>query len=240
VMGTHSLWQRTLLLFHVKSSATLDEAEDPREVMDYAFNQQMEVARRVRRGLVEVSTARRQLEMQAARQRTRVPQLEAQAAQALDAGREDLAARALERKHHALAEIEALEKRVEEVRAEEDAMRTAEGRLATRLDAFRARRTMVSARYAAASAQTQARDALFGLTDELGQLDLAVVRAEEKTDRLQAQASAIEMMVDLASGSPLGTGGDDLDAELRAATVSKAAQAELDALKAQRTTKSTK
>jgi phage shock protein A len=233
-MGSRSLWQRTLLLLHMRSSAVLDEAEDPREVMDYAYNQQMEVARRVRGGLVEVATARRQLELQLERQRARVPQLEAQAARALDAEREDLATRALERKHHALAEIEALERRVEEVRAEEAGLRAAEQRLGTRLDGFRARRTIVSARYAAASAQTQAREALFGLSDELAQLDLAVVRAEEKTDRLQARAAAIEVMVDEASGSPLGTGGDDLESELRSVTVARAAQDELAALKAKK------
>lgn len=235
-----SLWQRALLLLHIRTSAVLDDAEDPREVMDYAYSQQLELARRVRRGLVEVSTARRQLEQQLERQRARIPQLEDQARQALDAGREDLAQRALERKHTLLAEMEGVERQVKDLAAEEQQMRQAEQRLGARVDAFRTRRTVVSARYAAASAQAQAKEALFGLSDELTQLDLAVIRAEEKTDFLQARVSAIdvaaEMLVPETPGSfgLAGAADDALEGELRAVTTSRAVQAELEGLKAAR------
>jgi phage shock protein A len=230
-MVSRSLWQRTLLLFNVRASAALDEAEDPREVLDYAYNQQLEHSRRVRRGLVEVATARRQLELQLEKQRARIPELEAQARQAVDTGREDLARRALERKHYALAEIQALERRIKEVAEEEARLRTAEHALATRVDAFRARRTIVTARYAAASAQAQAQETLYGLADEAAQLDLAVIRAEEKTDHLAARASAIDVTVEALGAGPVGVEGDALDAELRAASIAKAVEDELNALK---------
>ena len=232
-MSTHSLWQRALLLFNVRTSAALDELEDPREVMEYAYTQQLEHSRRIRRGLVEVATARRQLEMQMEKQRTRIPQLEAQAKQALDTGREDLARRALERKHYALAEIDALERRAREVSQDETRLRAAEQKLATRVDAFRARRTIVGARYAAASAQAQAQETLFGLADEAVQLDVAVIRAEDKADRLSARVSAIDVTVETIGEGPLGMEGDALDAELRAASVGKAVDDELNALKSQ-------
>ena len=231
---TRSLWSRALLLLNVRTSAALDEAEDPREVMDYAYNQQLELARRVRSGLVEVATARRQLELQMERQRERIPQIEAQARQALDAGREDLARRALERKHQTLAEIEVLERRAGEVRAEEEQLRLAQQRLRARVDAFRARRNMVTARQAAYGAHAQAKEALFGLSDELTQLDLAVIRAEEKTERLQAQATALEVVVEeigMEGAGLAGAGGDALEQELRAVSVEKAVAAELDELK---------
>jgi phage shock protein A len=234
MMG-RSLWQRTLLLFNVRASAALDEAEDPREVMDYAYNQQLEHARHVRRGLVEVATARRQLETQLERQRARIPELESQARRALDTGREDLARRALERKHFALAEIGALERRAAEIAADEDRLRTAEQRLATRVDAFRARRTIVTARFAAASAQANAQDTLLGLADDAGQLDLAVIRAEERTDRLQARVSAVDIAVDTFGAGPVGLEGDSLDAELRAASIARSVDDELAALRAEPT-----
>ena len=232
-MSTHSIWQRALLLFNVRTSAALDDAEDPREVMEYAYTQQLEHSRRIRRGLVEVATARRQLELQLEKQRARIPQLESQAKQALDTGREDLARRALERKHYALAEIEALERRAAEVSQDEARLRTAEQKLATRVDAFRARRTIVSARYAAASAQAQAQETLFGLADEAITLDVAVIRAEEKADRLSARVSAIDVTIETIGEGPLGMEGDALDAELRAASVGKAVEDELNALKSQ-------
>ncbi len=234
-MVNRSLWQRTLLLFNVRASAALDEAEDPREVMDYAYNQQLEHTRRVRRGLVEVATARRQLEQQLEKQRGRIPELEAQARQALQTGREDLARRALERKHYALAEIQALERRAREVGEEEARLRSAEQALATRVDAFRARRTIVTARYAAASAQAQAHETLYGLADEATQLDLAVIRAEEKTDLMTARAAAIDVTIETLGVGPAGIEGDALDAELRAASIAKSVEDELNALRSEST-----
>ena len=230
---TRSLWSRALLLLNVRTSAALDEAEDPQEVMDYAYNQQLELARRVRRGVVEVATARRQLELQMERLQARIPRLEAQARQALDTGREDLAKRALERKHQTLTEIETLERRAGEVRGEEEQLRQAQQRLNARVDAFRARRNMVSARQAAYGAHAQARQALFGLSDELTQLDLAVIRAEEKTERLQAQATVLEVVVEELdpTGAGADAAGDSLEQELRAVSVEKAVAAELEALK---------
>ena len=49
---------RLALFFNVKSSAALDQLEDPREVLDYAYAEQQTHLRAVRRGLVEVAAAR--------------------------------------------------------------------------------------------------------------------------------------------------------------------------------------
>ena len=53
---------RLALFFNVKSSAALDQLEDPREVLDYAYAEQQTHLRAVRRGLVEVAAARQALE----------------------------------------------------------------------------------------------------------------------------------------------------------------------------------
>ena len=53
---------RIALFFNVKTSAALDQVEDPREVLDYAYGQQQFQQRTVKRGLIEVAAARRQLE----------------------------------------------------------------------------------------------------------------------------------------------------------------------------------
>ena len=99
------VWSRVLLFLKVKASAGLDRAEDPRQVLEYALDQQQAVLRKVRLGLIEVATSKHQLEQQAQRQRARVPQLEDQARRALVAGREDLARLSLERKQTALVEL---------------------------------------------------------------------------------------------------------------------------------------
>ena len=52
------LRSRIALFFNIKTSATLDQAEDPREVLDYAYSQQQLHLRTVKRGLIEVAAAR--------------------------------------------------------------------------------------------------------------------------------------------------------------------------------------
>src|ERR1044071_1275168 len=93
---------RLALFFNNKTSAALDQLEDPREALDYAYGQQSYHLRPVPRGLIEVAAARRQLERQADRLRARVSHLEDQARRALRSNREDLARAALQRKQSTL------------------------------------------------------------------------------------------------------------------------------------------
>src|SRR3989442_3625056 len=112
-----SLWTRIRLLLNTEASSALDQAEDPRHVLDYAYNQQQELLITLRRGLVDVATAKQQLEQQAQRLESRVPHLDDQARRAVSAGRDDLARLALERKQLRLNEIEGLTHEIAEVQA---------------------------------------------------------------------------------------------------------------------------
>src|SRR5690348_11699433 len=114
------LWNRLKLLLGVKATSALDRAEDPREVLDYAYSQQQELLATLRRGLVDVATAKQQLEQQATKLQERIPRLDEQARRALQSGREDLARVALERRHAAAAEVDGLQNQLSEVGAEED------------------------------------------------------------------------------------------------------------------------
>ena len=106
----------------VKSKMTriLDKAEDPRETLDYAYDKQMEMLRNVKRGVVEMVTAKRRLEMQADKARQNVTKLEEQARQAMNAGREDLARLALQRKQTALIELGGLDEQVAGLELEQE------------------------------------------------------------------------------------------------------------------------
>jgi phage shock protein A len=81
-----------------KINRVLDDAEDPRETLDYSYEKQREMLRNVKRGVVEMVTAKRRLELQAKKAEANIAKLDSQARQALGAGREDLARLALERK----------------------------------------------------------------------------------------------------------------------------------------------
>lgn len=225
------LWNRLKLLLGVKATSALDRAEDPREVLDYAYSQQQELLATLRRGLVDVATAKQQLEQQAAKLQERIPRLDEQARRALQSGREDLARVALERRHAAAAEIDGLQHQLSEVGAEEDRLAAQERALALRIDEFRTHREVVSARYSAASAEVSVREALSGVTGDLAELGRAVGRAEEKTERLQARAKALGSLVDV--GALPSTSGDYLEAELGRITTGKEIDDELARLRAE-------
>ena len=225
-----SVWSRLRMLFNAEVSGALDRAEDPRQVLDYAYNQQQELLLTLRRGLVDVATAKQQLEQEAKRLEARVPQLDDQARRAVAAGREDLARVAIERKWLAANEIEGLNKQIAEVETEKQRLASTERALQVRVESFRTHREVVVARYTAADAEVRMKESLAGVSGELAELGMAVGRAEEKAERLQARARAIDSLVDLGSFPPVG-GGDFVEAELLRVTVSKEIDAELDRIK---------
>jgi phage shock protein A len=224
------LWARVLVLFKGKANAALDRAEDPREMLDYAYRQQQELLVKVKQGLVDVATARAGLEQQAARLRTQIPRWEEQAERALALGREDLARAALGRKHAALAEVEGLQGQILEVANEEAGLAATQRELAARIEEFRSRRTVVAARYSAAEARVRVSEALGGISSEAAEVGMALGRAEEKTERLQGRAAALDALLAADSLDALD-GGASFDHELRRLGASRAAEEELAQLK---------
>jgi phage shock protein A len=228
-----TLRSRLALFFNIRTSAALNEVEDPREVLDYAVGQQRAQLRIVKRGLIEVAAARRQLERQADRMRTRVTRHEEQARQALRSSREDLARAALERKQSTLVEIRGVEEQLADLAREEDRLQRVDQQMSQRVERFRLHRTVVSARYSAAEAQVGVGEALAGIVgDEETELVLAIERSEEKVERLHARAIAIDALTDtgvLHAG--IAADEDAIQRELDAIGSKEVVDAELEALK---------
>ena len=80
------LWQRFTLIFKSKANKALDKAEDPRETLDYSYEKQLELLQKVRRGVADVATSRKRLELQIQGLAQQESKLEEQARAALDAG----------------------------------------------------------------------------------------------------------------------------------------------------------
>jgi phage shock protein A len=220
-----TLRSRLALFFNVKTSAALDQIEDPREVLDYAYGEQRVQLHTIKRGLIEVGAARRQLERQAERLRAGIPRLEEQARRALRSRREDLARGVLLRKQDSLRELSALEEQLRDIHAEEERLSRAEQQLSQRVERFRLHRTVLSARYSAAEAQTRVTESLAGcFDDEQTELTLAVERSEDKVERVSARAAASEAVLAAPHEDALDREVNDLDAAL-------AVDAELEALK---------
>src|SRR4051794_38805613 len=91
-----------------KVSRLLDRAEDPAETLDYGYQKQVELLQNVKKGIADVVTSKKRLQMQTEKLQQQVVKLDTQARQALAQGREDLARMALERKQLAQTELQSL------------------------------------------------------------------------------------------------------------------------------------
>ena len=218
-----------------KMNRILDNAEDPRETLDYSYEKQLEMLRNVKRGVVEMVAAKRQIVQQADRVRENIARLERQAEQAVDAGREDLALLALERKHSSVLELEGLDEQIAGMELEQEKLTQAEQRLSAKVAAFRNKKEVIKAQYTAAQAQVRIGGALSGISEEMGDVGLAVERAEAKTSSMRARASAIDELAESGVLSDVtGDTRDDITRELEKMSVSSSAESELAALKARR------
>src|SRR5215203_2714243 len=92
------LMSRAAMVIKAKFSKLLDRAEDPGETLDYSYEKQLQMLQNVKRGVADVVTAKKRLQLQTTQLEQSVVKLETQARQAVAAGREDLAREALQRK----------------------------------------------------------------------------------------------------------------------------------------------
>ena len=217
-----------------KMNRLLDRAEDPRETLDYAYDKQREMLQNVKRGIVEMVTTKRRLQIQAEKVRANIANVDNQARQAMAAGREDLARMALQRKQAAFIELQGLDQQVDQLELEQEKLTHAEQRLTAKVEAFRSRKEIIKAQYNAAQAQVRIGSALSGISEEMGDVQLAVERAETKTETLRAKAGAIDELADsgvLDTQLSMG-GGDIISRELAQLTSDQNVENELTAMRA--------
>ncbi|MDF5758513.1 PspA/IM30 family protein [Spongiactinospora sp. TRM90649] len=209
-----SVMKRLSMIFKSKANKALDKMEDPRETLDYSYQRQLELLQKVRRGVADVATSRKRVELQINQLEQQGSRLEDQGRKALAAGREDLAREALTRRNGLQTQIADLRLQHNNLQAEEEKLTTASHRLQAKVDAFRTKKETIKATYTAAEAQTRINEAFSGISEEMGDVGLAIQRAEDKTAQMQARAGAIDEL--LASGALEDFTGqrDDIQAEL--------------------------
>ncbi len=231
-----TIMQRIALIFRSKANTALDAAEDPRETLDYSYVKQQEMLQKVRRGLADVATSRKRLELQMQQLEQASTKLEGQAQQALGAGREDLAREALTRRAGLEQQMSDLRAQHANLQAEEDKLTTASQRLQAKVEAFRTRKESIKATYTAAEAQNKINEAFSGISEEMGDVGMAIERAEDKTAQMQARAGAVDELI--ASGAlndPLSGGKDDITRELEQVSSGNEIEMELARMKGQLT-----
>src|SRR5436305_9551713 len=227
---------RMSTVIKAKISKLLDRAEDPGETLDYSYQKQLELLQNVKKGIAEVVTSKKRLQMQQDRLGQQVVKLDTQARQALAAGKEDLARVALERKTLAQTEMQSLDQQVAELQDQQEKLTASEAKLRTKIEAFRTKKEVVKAQYSAAEAQVQISEAATGVGEEMADVGLAMQRALDKTEQMRARAGAVEELE--AAGTfddltALGSGEDDIDRQLEQVGAKSAVDDELAKMKAE-------
>lgn len=228
-----SLMKRISTIFRSKANRALDRAEDPRETLDYSYQRQIELLSKVRRGVADVATSRKRVELQVNQLQQQADKLTQQAQKAIEVDREDLAREALTRKSGLTQQISDLQTQHAQLQGEEEKLTLAQRRLQAKVESFRTRKETIKATYTAAEAQTRIGEAVSGIGEEMGDVGMAVQRAEDKTAQMQARAGAIDELIasgaldDVSSAGP----SDDITRELDALSSDSDVEAQLAALK---------
>ena len=208
---------RMSTVIKAKISKLLDRAEDPAETLDYGYQKQVEMLQNVKKGIADVVTSKKRLQMQSQKLEQQVVKLDTQARQALSQNREDLARAALERKTVVQTELQSLDGQVKELEKQQQQLTENEQKLRQKIEAFRTKKEVIKAQYSAAEAQVKISEAANGVGEQMADLGLAIQRAEDKTEQMRARASAVEELEKAGTFedlSQLGSGQDDIDREL--------------------------
>src|ERR1700724_1948095 len=224
--------KRVSLVFKAKATKALDKKEGPGETLDYSYQRQLELLTKVRRGVADVATSRKRVELQMNQLQQQSNKLQDQARKALSMGREDLAREALGRKSSAQTQLDELQTQYAQLQGAEEKLTLASQRLQSKVDAFRTRKETIKATYTAAEAQTRINEAFSGISEEMGDVGMAIQRAEDKTAQMQARAGAIEeLMASGALDDAIGGRRDDIQSELDMMAASSDVERELSRLK---------
>jgi phage shock protein A len=227
------LMSRASLIIKAKFSALLGRAENPSETLDYSYERQLESLQNVRRGIADVVTAKKRLQLQTQQLEQNVVKLDTQARQAVAANREDLARQALERKSGLQQQLQGLDTQVQQLEAQQQKLTENEQQLSARIEQFRSQKEVMKAQYSAAEAQVRIGEASTGIGRQMEDTGLAIQRAKDKTEQMQARASALDELVQTGGLEDLTSDQTQLDRELAQMSSQSQVDQELAKLKAE-------
>jgi len=117
---------RMSTIFKAKVNRALDKAENPGETLDYSYERQLTQIQNFKRGIVEVTTAKKRLELQSSQLKSDIDRIDVQARQALAANREDLARTVLLRKQTAQQQLDQLDPQIAQLNDQQQKLSDAE------------------------------------------------------------------------------------------------------------------
>ena len=227
------LMARLSLIFKSKFSKALDRAENPNETLDYSYEEQLRQLQNVKRGIADVATAKKRLEIQYTSMQQQAEKLDGQARQALGQGREDLAREALTRKAAIESQLDAIMQQGQQLEAQQQKLITGEKTLRAKVESFRTQKEVIKAQYSAAEAQVRIGEAATGIGEQMADTGLAIQRAKDKTDQMTARAAAIDELTTSGALEDFTSDQTQLDRELASVASKSQVDRELEQMKAE-------
>ncbi|MRJ77843.1 PspA/IM30 family protein [Aeromicrobium sp. SMF47] len=188
------------------------DSDDPgalKDRLDETYRNQTALLRQVRRGVADVATSRKRVELQLASIAQQASQLDDQARQAVDQGNDDVARAFLTRKVMLEKTAADLEERRASLKAEEDKLELAAMKVEQEVEGFRVRKDTLAARHTAASARAEINSATTGIGSAVSDVNQAMESAERRTRELEAQSDAVDELVAEGIVTKAGESPDD-------------------------------
>lgn len=214
------IFSRISEIFKANVNDALDKAENPEKMVKQMVVEMEESVNKTTLAVSQAIANEKTLERKIQKAKRESSDWEQKAMQALQAGREDLAKKALEKKASADRTVGDLNTSYTQAKATAEKMRGQLSMLKGKLEEARARQSTLVARSQAAKAQKQIAQSVSGVgSDAFAGFD----KYEQKIEMLESEAEAFE---------ELGDGSQSLEDEFKQLSTSSSANADLDALKA--------
>src|SRR6476660_2250549 len=208
------LMSRTALIIKSKYSALLNRSENPTQTLDYSYEQMLEQLQNVKRGTADVVTAKKRIELQQQKLEQNVVKLEKQAS--------------------AQGQLQDMDGQVTQLEQQQQQLIESQQALQSKIESFRSQKEILKAQYSAAEAQVKVGEAATGIGKNMQDTGLAIERAKDKTEQMQARASAIDELTSSGALEDFTTGDQtQLDRELAQISSSAQVDDELAKLKAE-------
>ena len=188
-----------------------DDAGALKDRLDQTYRTQTGLLQQVLRGVADVSTSRKRVDLQITQLAQQAAQLDQQAKDAVAAGRDDDARAVLTRKVTLEATAADLQAQRDDLLAEERKLEQSADRIRQDVESFRVRKDTLSARHTAASARAEISSATSGINSTVSEVGQAMETADRRTREMEAKADAVD---ELVAEGVVGTAGESADAAL--------------------------
>ncbi len=198
-------------IWRSRSHRELD-GEGLRSSLDDTYRAQLAHLQKVRRGVADVTTSRKRVEVRLRQLEQQAATFDAQAREAVERGDDAAARTALGRKVGLEDSLADLRERHAALQQEEATITDAATRLEGSIEDFRLRKDTLTARASAAEARSQLTSADTGIASSLSSVNQQMEAAERHTRELEARADAVDELVADGVVARPGESSDDLEA----------------------------